>query len=142
MNTKKINGILALCVLLFLGAMSCKTPQQKHDCLLNTYGDHLCTIDTITIRDTVVKTIKVPVPEYKDSFIFKHDTTYETKEVIVYKKGDKIFLTVKPKEIIVRDTVAFEVKVPGQVIRKEYFNWWYLVVAFLVGMIITRHRYR
>lgn len=141
MNTKKITGILALCVLLFLGVMSCRTPQQKHDRLLRNYGEHLCTIDTITIRDTVVKTIKVPVPEYKDSFIFKHDTAYETKEVIVYKRGDKVFLTVKPKEIIVRDTVTFEVKVPGQVITKEHFNWWYIIVAFLLGMIITYHRY-
>jgi len=141
MNTHKIklNSALVIMFLMTIIALlfSCRTPERKHACLINKYGIDLCNIDTVTIRDTIIKEIKVPVPEYKDSFIFKHDTIYETKKVIVYKKGDKVFLTVKPDTLRLRDTIPFEVKVPGPVITKEHFNWWYLIVAFLIGMVIA-----
>lgn len=98
------------------------------------------THDTVRVTDTIVKTLKVPVPEYRDSFIFKHDTTYETKEVIVYKKGEKIYLNVKPKEIIVRDTVPFEVKVPGKVVTITKTNtnllWIILIVGLVLGILL------
>lgn len=131
-----IGGFIAMAVL-----NSCRTPQWKHDRLVHLYGEELCTIDTVIVKDTIIKTIKVPVPEYRDSFIFKHDTTYETKEVIVYKKGDVVYLRVKPKVIEHRDTIPFEVKVPGPVIEKKIFEWWYLIVAFLIGMVIA-YRFR
>ena len=114
---------------------SCKA-QKRHDRLVKKYGK-LCVIDTITIKDTIIKEIKVPVPEYRDSFIFKHDTTYETKRVVVYKRGETIFLRVKPDTISIRDTIPFEVKVPGQVIAKEFINWWYLFGCFILGCLFA-----
>jgi hypothetical protein len=146
MNTYKVKAISALVLyaLMILAAIfmgSCRTPQWKHDRLVHLYGDELCSIDTIVIKDTIVRTVKIPVPEYRDSFIFKTDTTYETKEVFIYKKGDRVYLRVKPKEIEHRDTIPFEVKVPGPVIEKKIFEWWYLLVAFLVGMVIA-YRFR
>ena len=131
-----IGGFIAMAVL-----NSCRTPQLRHDRLVHLYGEELCTIDTVIIKDTIVKTVKVPVPEYRDSFIFKHDTTYETKEVFIYKKGNVVYLRTKPKIIEYRDTIPFEVKVPGPVVEKKIFEWWYLLVAFLVGMVIA-YRFR
>lgn len=99
-------------------------------------------IDTVKVTDTIIKEVKFRVPEYKDSFIFKHDTTYETKEVLIYKKGDRVWLRVKPKEIIVKDTVPFEVKVPGKLvtIEKTNFNyiWITLVIGLILGLILRR----
>lgn len=115
---------------------SCRTPKQKHDRLIEKYGK-LCVTDTITIKDTILKTIKVPVPEYKDSFIITHDTIIETKKISFKKKGDKFSLTVKPDTLIYRDTFKYEVKVPAQVITKKEFNPWWLLVAFLVGMLFA-----
>lgn len=138
-----MRSTLVVCALFLVLAFlnSCRTPQWRHDRLVHKYGVELCTIDTIVIRDTIVKTIKVPVPEYRDSFIFKTDTLYETKKVVIYKKGEKVFLNVKPDTLTVRDTIPFEVKVPGPVVEKKIFNWWYLLVAFLVGIIIA-YRFR
>lgn len=130
-------GFLIVYSLILLLVSSCRTPQRRHACLVNKYGVELCSTDTVVIRDTIIKEIKVPVPEYRDSFIFKHDTTYETKKVIIYKKGDKVFLTVKADTIRLRDTIPFEVRVPGPVITKEHFNWWYLVVSCLIGIIFA-----
>lgn len=141
MNNYKIKfnttAVIMFLILLIALIFSCRTPQQRHNCLVRKYGEELCSVDTVVIRDTIIKEIKVPVPEYRDSFIFKHDTTYETRKVVVYKKGDRIFLRVKPDTISLRDTIPFEVKVPGPVITKEHFNWWYLLVAFLIGMVIS-----
>ena len=95
----------------------------------------LVEIDTVIVTDTIIREVKVQVPEYRDSFIFKNDTTYETKEVIVYKKGDKIFLNVKAKEIIVRDTVPFEVKVPGKVVKVNVIDWKILLIILGVGLV-------
>jgi hypothetical protein len=110
--------------------------QKKHDRIVK-YHPEVCVKDTYLIKDTIIKTVKVPVPEYKDSFIFKHDTTYETKQVVVYKKGDRIFLRVKADTITYTDSIPYEVKLPGKTITKEYFNWWYLVISFFIGIIAT-----
>jgi len=88
------------------------------------------------LTDTIIKDVKIRVPEYKDSFIFKHDTAYETKEVFIYKKGDRVWLTVKPKEITVRDTVPFEVKVPGKVVTVEKTNYNYIWITLIVGLVV------
>jgi hypothetical protein len=139
----KMRSTAIVCALFIILAFfgSCGTPQWRHDRLIHKYGADLCTFDTIVIRDTIIKTVKVPVPEYRDSFIFKYDTLYETKEVIVQKKGDIVYLRVKPKVIEYRDTIPFEVKVPGPIIEKEYFNWWLLLAAFLLGLVVAYRRY-
>lgn len=145
MNTYKIkrNSILMLWTFLILlvVVISCRTPQQKHDRLIHLYGEELCTIDTVIVKDTIVRTVKVPVPEYRDSFIITHDTIIETKKISFKKKGNKFSLTIKPDTFIYRDTIPFEVKVPGPVIEKKIFEWWYLLVAFLIGMVIA-YRFR
>jgi hypothetical protein len=81
------------------------------------------------------------VPEYKDSFIIEHDTFFETKKLIIKKKGKHFGVTVKPDTITFRDTIPYQVKVPGRVIIKKEFNPWWLLVAFLTGMLIA-HRLR
>lgn len=124
-----ILGFLVLA--LFTGCSA----EQRYRCLVKNHPE-LVETDTVFVTDTIIREVKVRVPEYKDSFIFKHDTTYETKEVIVYKKGDKIFLNVKPKEIIVRDTVPFEVKVPGKVVTITKTNWNLLWIILIVGLVL------
>jgi uncharacterized integral membrane protein len=124
-----ILGFLVLA--LFTGCSA----EQRYRCLVKNHPE-LVETDTVFVTDTIIREVKVRVPEYRDSFIFKHDTTYETKEVIVYKKGDKIFLNVKPKEIIVRDTVPFEVKVPGKVVTITKTNWNLLWIILIVGLVL------
>jgi hypothetical protein len=126
-------SIVAIFALLSCGA------QKRHDSLIRKYGK-LCVVDTVTVTDTIIKTRVIRVPEYKDSFIFKHDTMYETKEVYIYRKGDVIYLKTKPKEITVRDTIPIEVKVPAQVIpcdeEKESW-WWKIIISAFIGFVIA-----
>lgn len=131
----------AIGFLLFSLLTGCSA-QQRYKRLVKKHPE-LVEIDTVTVRDTIIREVKVRVPEYKDSFTFKHDTTYETKEVIIYKKGDKVYLTVKPKEIIVKDTVPFEVKVPGKVVTVEKIKWnicWIILVVGLTAGLMIRRR--
>jgi len=145
MNVKKIkfNSVLVILFLMSVIALmfSCRTPQQKHDRLIHKYGEELCSLDTFVIRDTILKEVKIPIPEYRDSFIIEHDTIIETKKIFLQKKGNKFSLNIKPDTITYRDTIPYEVKVPGPKIVEEHFNWWYLLVAFLVGMVIA-YRFR
>lgn len=126
-----------LLLILFSGCSA----RKQFDCLVKKHPEFIQT-DTVYVTDTIIREIAVKVPEYRDSFIFQHDTTYETKEVIIYKKGDKVFLNVKPKEIIVRDTVPFEVKVPGKIVTITKTNWditWILLILGLIaGVLINR----
>jgi hypothetical protein len=79
----------------------------------------------------------VPVPEYKDSFIISHDTIIETEKLIIERRGDFFGVTIKPDTITFRDTIPYEVKVAGKVHTKKVFIWWYIPVAFLIGMVIA-----
>jgi hypothetical protein len=119
---------------LLLVLMTGCSAESRYKCLVKKHPE-LVEIDTVIVTDTIIREVKVQVPEYRDSFIFKNDTTYETKEVIVYKKGDKIFLNVKAKEIIVRDTVPFEVKVPGKVVKVNVIDWKILLIILGVGLV-------
>ena len=116
--------------------ISCGSPKQRYDKLIRKYP-YLYETDTVIVKDTIIKEIKVPITEYKDSFIIQCDTFIETKKLIVYKKGNLFGVTVKPDTITFRDTVAYEVKVAGRVITKEFINWWYIAGAFLFGMILA-----
>jgi hypothetical protein len=145
MSKLRLSAILLLTLILgfILMAMLAGCSAEARYKRLVKKHPHLVEIDTVIVHDTIIKEIKVRVPEYRDSFIFKHDTTYETKEVIVYKKGDKIYLRVKPKEIIVRDTVPFEVKVPGKVVTIEKIKWnicWIILVVGLTAGLLIRKR--
>jgi major membrane immunogen (membrane-anchored lipoprotein) len=130
MNKTSLMGALVLLILL----TSCSA-QDRYKRLVKKHPEFV-QIDTVTVTDTIIKDVKIRVPEYKDSFIFKHDTAYETKEVIIDKKGDRVWLTVKPKEIIVRDTVPFEVKVPGKVVTVEKTNYNYIWITLIVGLVV------
>jgi hypothetical protein len=93
--------------------------------------------DTVIIKDTLIKTYEVPVKEFSDSFIIQHDTIIETKQLIITRKGNSFGVKVKPDTIIFRDTISYQVKVPGRVFIKKEFNPWWLLVAFLCGMILA-----
>lgn len=124
--------LILTCITLF----SCGSPKQRYDRLVRKYP-YLIETDTVIVKDTIVKETKVPVPEYKDSFIIKHDTIIETEKLIITRKGDFFGVTVKPDTITYRDTIPYEVKVAGKIYTKTVINWWYLVISFLIGIIAT-----
>lgn len=123
---------IAMCITV----ISCGTPKQKYDRLIRKYP-YLVETDTVIVRDTLIKETRVPVPEYKDSFIIQHDTIIETEKLIITRKGDFFGITVKPDTITYRDTIPYEVKVAGKIVNKEVINWWYIASAFIIGMILA-----
>lgn len=116
--------------------ISCGSPKQRYDRLIRKYP-YLVETDTVIVKDTIIKETKVPVPEYKDSFIIQHDTIIETEKLIITRKGDFFGITVKPDTITYRDTIPYEVKVAGKIVNKEIINWWYIAGAFIVGMVLA-----
>lgn len=116
--------------------ISCGTPKQRYDRLIRKYP-YLSLTDTVVVKDTIIREIKVPVPEYKDSFIIKHDTVIETEKLIITRKGDFFGVTVKPDTLTLRDTIAYEVKVPGRIAYIDKINWWYVVISFISGIFIA-----
>ena len=116
--------------------ISCGSPKQRYDRLIRKYP-YLVETDTVIVRDTIIKEIQVPVPEYRDSFIIQCDTFIETKRLIIYKKGNFFGVTVKPDTITYRDTIPYEVKVAGKIVNNEIINWWYIAGAFIIGMILA-----
>lgn len=127
--------LLFILALLMLGCGA----QKRHDRLVAKYGN-LCDIDTVRITDTIIKERRIKVPEFRDSFVFVHDTTYETKEVIIIKKGNTIYLQGKPREVIVHDTIPYEVKVPATVIKERCWwdNWWKkIAIASIIGLCVV-----
>ena len=123
---------IAMCITV----ISCGSPKQRYDRLIRKYP-HLAETDTVIVRDTLIKETRVPVPEYKDSFIIQHDTIIETEKLIITRKGDFFGITVKPDTITYRDTIPYEVKVAGKIVNKEVINWWYIASAFIIGMILA-----
>ena len=123
---------IAMCITV----ISCGTPKKRYDRLIRKYP-HLVETDTVIVKDTIIKEVKVPVPEYKDSFIIQHDTIIETEKLIITRKGDFFGITVKPDTITYRDTIPYEVKVAGKIVNKEIINWWYIAGAFIVGMVLA-----
>ena len=123
---------IAMCITVI---SSC-SPKHRYDRLIRKYP-YLSLTDTVIVRDTLIKETRVPVPEYKDSFIIQHDTVIETEKLIITRKGDFFGVTVKPDTITYRDTIPYEVKVAGKVVNKEVINWWYIAGAFLTGMVIA-----
>jgi len=122
---------IAMCITV----ISC-SPKHRYEKLIRKYP-YLVETDTVIVRDTLIKETKVPVAEYRDSFIIECDTFIETKRLIIYKKGDFFGVTVKPDTITYRDTFAYEVKVAGKIVNKEIINWWYIAGAFIIGMVLA-----
>jgi len=123
---------IAMCITV----ISCGSPKQRYDRLIRKYP-YLSLTDTVIVRDTIIKETRVPVPEYRDSFIIECDTFIETKRLIIYKKGTFFGVTVKPDTITYRDTIRYEVKVAGKIVNKEIINWWYIAGAFIIGMVLA-----
>lgn len=145
MSLKKSLSIILL--VLFAGFMlvtvltGCSAEKQ-YQRLIRKHPEFVLT-DTVTVKDTIIRELKVPVPQYKDSFMITHDTVIETEKLIIYRKGDFFGVTVKPDTITYRDTLPFEVKVPGKVVEIEKpFNftlvWTLMLVGFLVGFLMRR----
>jgi hypothetical protein len=123
---------IAMCITV----ISCGSPKQRYDRLIRKYP-YLSLTDTVIVKDTIIREIKVPVPEYKDSFIIKHDTVIETEKLIITRKGDFFGVTVKPDTLKMRDTIPYEVKVPGRIAYIDKINWWYVVISFISGIFIA-----
>jgi hypothetical protein len=123
---------IAMCITV----ISCGSPKKRYDRLIRKYP-YLYLTDTVIVRDTLIKETRVPVPEYRDSFIIQHDTVIETEKLIITRKGDFFGVTVKPDTITYRDTIPYEVKVAGKIVNREVINWWYIAGAFLTGMVLA-----
>ena len=119
-----------------IAIISCGSPKKRYDRLIKKHP-YLIETDTVIVRDTIIREVKVPVPEYKDSFIITHDTIIETEKLIIERRGDFFGVTIKPDTITFRDTIPYEVKVAGKVHTETIINWWYLVISFLIGIIAT-----
>ncbi len=119
-----------------IALISSCSPKHRYDKLIRKYPQ-LIESDTVIVRDTIIREIRVPVPEYRDSFIVTHDTVIETEKLIITRKGDFFGVTVKPDTITYRDTIPYEVKVPGRIAYIDKVNWWYLVISFLIGIIVS-----
>ena len=61
-----------------IAIISCGSPKKRYDRLIRKYPQ-LVETDTVIVRDTIIREVKVPVPEYKDSFIITHDTIIDRK---------------------------------------------------------------
>jgi hypothetical protein len=123
---------IAMCITV----ISCGTPKSRYDRLIRKYP-YLVETDTVIVKDTIIKETRVPVPEYKDSFIVTHDTVIETEKLIITRRGDFFGVTVKPDTITYRDTIPYEVKVAGKIVNKEVINWWYIAMSFIGGLLIA-----
>jgi len=138
---KKISVTLARIILIVIGALilfaitSCDS-QKRCERFIKRHPKCI-TLDTIIYRDTFIKEIKIPVPEYKDSFIIQCDTFIETKKIVITKFKDKFIIRIKPDTLIYRDTTRIEVKTAGRVVEKKTWNWLLLLIAFTVGVITT-----
>jgi hypothetical protein len=127
---------------ILMAAISSCSAESRYKRLVKKHPE-LVKTDTVIVKDTIIREIKVPVPEYRDSFIIKHDTLIETEKLIIYRKGDLLDITVKPDTVTFRDTIPFEVKVPGKVVeitKPLNYNivWILLVIGFLVGVIVNK----
>jgi hypothetical protein len=127
---------------ILMAAISSCSAESRYKRLIKKHPE-LVKTDTVFVRDTIIREIKVPVPQYRDSFIIKHDTLIETEKLIIYRKGDLLDITVKPDTVTFRDTIPFEVKVPGKVVeitKPLNYNivWILLVIGFLVGVIVNK----
>ncbi len=116
--------------------ISCGSPKKRYDRLIRKYP-YLVETDTVIVKDTIIKETRVPVPEYKDSFIITHDTIIETEKLIIERRGDFFGITIKPDTITFRDTIPYEVKVAGKIVNKEVINWWYIAMSFIGGLLIA-----
>lgn len=138
---KKISVKLARIILIGIGILialaisSCDSQKRCNRFLRN--HPKCVTLDTIVYRDTFVKEIRIPVPEYRDSFIIKNDTMIETKKIVIVKFKDKFTVRIKPDTFIYRDTTRIEVKTAGRVVEKKTWNWPLLLIAFTTGVITT-----
>jgi hypothetical protein len=123
-------------IVMVITVISCGSPKQKYDKLIRKYP-YLVETDTVIVKDTIIREVKVPVPEFKDSFIISHDTIIETEKLIIERRGDFFGITVKPDTLTFRDSIPYEVKVPGRIAYIEKINWWYVVISFIIGLCIA-----
>ena len=131
-----MKNIAILITVICITLLSCGTPKQKYDRLIRKYP-YLVETDTVIVKDTIIKETRIPVPEYKDSFIILCDTFIQTQKLIIYKKGNVFGVTVKPDTVTFHDTIAYEVKVPGKIAYIDKINWWYVVISFISGIFIA-----
>lgn len=125
-----IIGGLILTIL--LGSCS---PQKRYDRLTKKYPQ-LVERDTVEVHDTMIYEKRIPVPEYRDSFIIKNDTVIETEKLIITKVKDQFHVVVKADTINLKDTITRTVKVAGKVVRVETTNWWWVIIAAFLTFIL------
>lgn len=131
---------------ILFASLACKpsypTAKKRYDKLTNWYPE-LIETDTIIVTDTILKETKIRIPEYRDSFIFLHDTFYETKRIIVFKRGNMFGVNVKPYDTVIHDTLIREVAVPGRVVyqwsewKREIMSALANIGGFVIGYILV-----
>ena len=127
--------LIGIAILIGLAIVSCNS-QKRCDRFLRNHPKCV-QLDTIVYRDTFIKELKIPIPEYKDSFIIQCDTFIETKRLVITKFKDKFTVRIKPDTFIYRDKTRIEVKTAGRLVEKKTWNWTLLLLAFTTGVIVT-----
>jgi len=124
--------IIGLMIMIWIGMSSCSV-QKRYDRIVRKHPE-LVERDTTYVHDTTIYERKIPVPEYRDSFILTHDTFIETERLIVTKVKDKFHVIVKPDTLMFRDTITKIIPVAGKVYTKYKTPWHWILVAFASGL--------
>lgn len=117
-----------LLILTLISLAAC-SPYQRVKRIVDKHPevlDSLVTVKYVTNIDTFIDKDTFVVPEYKDSFTIKHDTTIIKERITIRKKGDKIYIKLPADTFIQRDTIYIPVQKPV-ILRK---GRWYDPIPF------------
>jgi hypothetical protein len=134
-----------LIIFLSLILVSCSPYERLNKIIKNNPNliDSFITVKYEERVDTIIRTVQIPVPEYKDSFILIHDTTIRTERLYITKKGDKIYIRIPADTLQKIDTLY----VPVQITNVTKKNPWIdniplplLLIAFIISMLFIRKK--
>lgn len=124
--------ILGVLLMVAIAMSSCSV-EKRYNRMIKKHPE-LVERDTTWVHDTTILEKKIPVPEYRDSFIIKNDTVIETERLIVTKIKDKFHIVVKADTLMFRDTITKTIAVAGKVHTKKKMPWYWLLIAFSAGV--------
>lgn len=95
-------------------------------------------------NDTFIYTDTISVPGFSDTFYLPGDTIIDNDTLYLEKRGDSLGLRVKPRNVVIRDTIYREIPVKGKVVKvKEpmsYFGWIAAAILFLLMMAFAQKK--
>lgn len=127
--------IYIVAILTLAIAFTSCSPQKRYKRLVEKHPE-LVEVDTVEVHDTMIYEKRIPVPEYRDSFVIKNDTVIETEKLIITKIKDQFHVVVKADTINLKDTITRTVKVAGRVYTKKETNWLWVIIAIIGGLFL------